>query len=356
MSLANKVMPFCLDIDSADRAQLHERLDAILDSGTLILGSYTKQFEQAFADFTGSAYAVSFNSCTSALEVQLRLEGVASAEVAVPTNTNFATVAAVIHAGGVPVFMDMDSSTFAPSLEHVIEAHHAHPALSGVLWVHVGGVISPDVPRAADYCRQHGLFFLEDCAHAHGSMIDGKHAGAYGSSGAFSFFPTKVMTTMEGGMIVTNRANDVAVMRSMRNQGKRDGDYNAMHVDLGSSWRISEFSAAFGLIQLAKLPKMLECRNAVATAYMHLFDELGIEYVSTTHMERASNYKVIAVLPDFSDLAKVKDAYRKRGIILGGGVYEVPCHKQPVFLPYVNGNQVFPVSEAYCSRQLGIVG
>ena len=343
------IRPFYLDITPKDRDDLHRALDDILDSGTLILGRYTDEFEKAFAAYVGTKYAVSLNSATSALEIQLRLADVVDRKVAVPTNTNFATVAAIIHAGGKPVFLDMDASTFMPTLAMLEGAHRNHPDLAGFVCVHIGGVIAPDMLEIVEYCGRAGLFLVEDCAHAHGSVLQRKHAGTFGVSGAFSFFPTKVMTTMEGGMIVSDDEEYAAAVRSYRNQGKRAGNYNSLHVDLGNSWRMSEFAAAFGLSQLKKLDAMLDRRGSIAKVYVDCFESAGIAYVSTGHMDRCSNYKVIAVLPSAD--VDLKSELAKDDIVLGGAVYDVPCHRQPVFSALSEQNAPCPVSEQMCPRQ-----
>ena len=174
------IRPFFLDVDAEDREFLHNSLDTILSSGTLILGKYTEQFEEAFAAYVGTRHAVSLNSATSALEVQLRLENISGRQVAVPTNTNFATVAAIIHAGGIPVFLDMSSATFMPTLDMLVECRRRIPDLAGYVCVHIGGVIAPDIVEVAEFCKQYGLFLIEDCAHAHGSVLKGRHAGTFG--------------------------------------------------------------------------------------------------------------------------------------------------------------------------------
>jgi perosamine synthetase len=346
------IRPFHLDVDAADRGFLHGALDRILDTGTLILGPYTEEFERRFADYVGTRFAVSVNTATSALEIQLRLNGAAGRLVAVPTNTNYATAAAVLHAGGQPVFVDMDSTTFMPSVEHLRQARRQYPALAGVVWVHIGGVISPEMEAVARYCREHGMFLIEDCAHAHGSMLGGRQAGRFGSSGAYSFFPTKVMTTMEGGMLVTDDEEFAALARSYRNQGKRAGNYNALHVDPGGSWRLSEIGAALGISQLNKLDRMLATRARVAAIYQDAFRRLGLPYVNTGHMERCSHYKVMATLPEHIAPADAKRHFLDRGIVLGGAVYEVPLHAQPVFAALPGAQGAFPVADRLCPRQL----
>jgi dTDP-4-amino-4,6-dideoxygalactose transaminase len=347
------VKPFFLDLDHEDKQIIHDSLDQILTSGILILGPFTRQFESDFAAYVGGTHAVCVNSGTSALEILLTAFNVAGKKVAVPTNTNFATPAAVIRAGGIPVFMDMDRRTFCSNLANLAEALDRQPDLAGVLWVHIGGVIAPDMLEVARFCRERGLFLLEDCAHAHGSRMAGQFAGTFGDGGAFSFFPTKVMTTMEGGMIVTNDAHHAMLARSLRNQGKRDGDYNAAHVDLGNSWRMSELSAAIGVRQLGKLPQMIARRAAVARIYENRLAARAIAYCPTGHMDQASQYKFMVTAPEGYDVAAAKAKLRAAGIVMGGTVYDVPCHRQPVF-----GNSScisagdLRVAEEFCPRQL----
>ena len=150
-------------------------------------------------------------------------------------------------------------------------------------------------------------------------------------------------------MIVTNNDAYADLVRSYRNQGKRAGPYNALHVDLGSSWRISEFAAAFGISQLRKLDEMIARRREVAKVYFDWFDRNDIQYVSTAHMDRCSYYKVIAISG-----RKVEDIrlfLSKEGIFLGGGVYEVPCHRQPVFADLASARFSYPTADALCSKQ-----
>jgi perosamine synthetase len=325
------ISPFYLDIDTGDRRYIHEELDKILDSGVLILGPYTRAFEESFAAYVGAKFAIATSSGTSALEILLRAFDVTNAKVAVPTNTNFASVAAIIRAGGIPVLMDMSGDTFCSDLAILRQTLQTHPDTKAVLWVHIGGIIAPDMFEISEWCRERGVFLLEDCAHAHGSMLHGRSAGIFGDGAAFSFFPTKPMTTMEGGIIVTNQENHSALARSFRNQGKREHDYSSVHIDFGSSWRLSEFSAVIGLRQLQKLDSMRAKRSAVADVYASRFSDADVPLCSVEHMDRASHYKFIVRLPAALSPAAAKAALEQAGVTVGGGVYEVPCHLLPVF-------------------------
>ena len=345
-----EVNPFCFDLNEKDIAEFQNEAAKILRSGTLILGDYTARFEEAFAEYVGSKHGISVNSGSTALEILLRIKSVSGKTVLVPTNTNFATVGALIRAGGVVRYLDMDEKTFAPTLQMVKAEVQRTPNLAGVTWVHIGGIISPEFPAVVEYCRSRGMFVIEDAAHAHGSQLNGICAGRLADGAAFSFFPTKVMTTCEGGMITTDGDEEDYLARSYRNQGKRGTDYGGLHYDFGNSSRMTELQAVLGLIQLLKLPLMLRHRAEAARILTEYLDKAGIAYCSTDHMDLTSNYKLIVLLPTGRSPELVKRALAAEGVKLGGGVYEIPCHRQPVFEEYARGP--LPVSEDYCARHI----
>ncbi len=348
------IKPFYFDINDDEIEFFLSEARQILKSGTLILGPHSKDFEQSFAQYVGTSHGISVNSGSSGLEILLRLKKAEQTTVLVPTNTNFATVASVLRVGAEAQYLDMDATTFAPSLAMVQEAVenkvYAQP-LSGVLWVHIGGVISPEFPSVVDYCHRHGLFVLEDTAHAHGSQINGIQAGNLGDGASFSFFPTKVMTTFEGGMITLNDAEEAAIAYSLRNQGKRGMNFGGLHTDFGNSTRMSEIHALLGQIHLAKLDGMLAQRQRVYERITAPLKDAGIQFVATDHMNRASQYKLIVLLPKGKTVAGVKAAIAEEQIFLGGTVYEIPCHCQPVFEGICAG-QSFPVAERWCPNHI----
>ena len=345
------IKPFFFDMTEEEIEYFTRESAAILRSGNLILGDYTTRFEQAFADFIGVKHAIAVNSGSAALEILLQIKNVASKQVLVPTNTNFATIAAVMRSGGKVQYLDMDKKTFAPTLDLVKEAVERNPSIAGILWVHIGGVISPEFPEVVQYCRQRGIFVLEDAAHAHGSQLQGVKAGNLADAAAFSFFPTKVMTTCEGGMITTNSDEEDYLARSFRNQGKREINYGGLHHDFGYSSRITEINALLGLIQLRKLPDMLKKRQRAYDAITQTLDKAGIEYVTTRHMDMASQYKLMVLLPNGHSAEQVKERLAADGVILGGGVYEIPCHRQPVFAGLCVA-QPYPGADHWCPNHI----
>lgn len=354
MTENQQIKPFYFDITDDEIQYFLSESEKILRSGKLILGEHTTAFEQAFAEYVGTKYAIAVNSGSSGLEIILRLKKVEGTTVLVPTNTNFATVATVIRAGGQVQYLDMDEQTFAPSLQMVkeaVEKGNQQQPISGVMWVHIGGVISPEFPQVVEYCHQQGLFVLEDTAHAHGSKINGISAGNLADGAAFSFFPTKVMTTCEGGMIVINNEEEDYIARSLRNQGKRGMDFGGLHTDFGNSMRITEINALLGRIHLAKLPEMLKKRQRAYELIAAPLKEAGLSFVSTEKMDVASNYKLIVHLPEGKNPQEVKTALAEEGIFLGGTVYEIPCHQQPVFAGICEG-QSFPRAERWCPNHI----
>jgi perosamine synthetase len=347
------IKPFVLDLTNEEIEAFGRGAADVLRSGMLLLGEQTRAFEEAFAAYIGTRFAISLSSGTAALEILLRIQGVAGRTVLVPTNTNFATAAAVLRAGGRVRYLDMDPATFAPTLAMVEDAlaRLASEAVAGLFWVHIGGVISPELPQVVDFCRRRGLFVFEDAAHAHGSALGGVNAGALADGAAFSFFPTKVMTTCEGGMITTDVPEVADLARSYRNQGKRGGAFGGLHHDLGNSFRLTEVGAVLGQIQLAKLTAMLARRRRAYDLITAALNRAGLAYVSTAHMDAASNYKLIVPLPDGRKVSEVQAALAAEGVILGGAIYEIPCHRQPVFAG-IDVEAELPNADIWCPRHI----
>ena len=332
-----------------DRAWISERIGEVLETGQLTLGKYGSQFEEQFARFCGCRRGIAVNSGTSALEIIFRALGVEGKDVLVPTNTFFATAAAVVHAGGRPVFVDTDPDSFGIRPEDV--ENSLTPRTAGIVVVHIGGVISPRIRELQELCRQKGIWLVEDAAHAHGSSYEGVKAGAFGIAGSFSFYPTKVMTSGEGGMIVTDDDGVAEEAGIYRDQGKASFTQNA-HVRMGYNWRLSEPHAIIGLRHLERLPSMIADRQRIAAIYDQSLTQMRNLSTLAVPADGVCNYyKYIAVLRESQDRKQLKAHLRERyGVSLAGEVYETPLHKQPVFGPYAAGS--LPVSEDLCARHI----
>lgn len=322
-----------------------------MESGRLTLGQYTKEFEEKYAEYCGCKYAVAVNSGTSALEIPLRCLDVSGGSVIVPTNTFLATAFAVIHAGARVKFADCgpDLNLDAESLKNSIE-----PDTKGVVLVHIGGNIPENIAELKEICDDNSLFLLEDAAHAHGSTLDGKHAGTFGIAGSFSFYPTKVITSGEGGMITTNDKSIYDRSQVFRDQGKAGFTAN-VHTELGYNWRMSELHAVLGIYQLSRLNEFIPARQKIAQIYDETLSEVpNCKPLSIPENMKSNYYKYIAFLRKADDRQHFKQTLRETyEVFCGGEVYELPCHLQPVFKNlYGLSEGDFPVAEDLCGRHI----
>jgi perosamine synthetase len=343
-----RVPPAQIYIPEEDRRWILDRIDDCLKTGQLTLGRLGRELEEGFASYVGAKHAVAVNSGTSALEIPLRALEIEGREVIVPANTFFATAAAVVAAGGRPRFVDCDPATMALDPEALAAA--IGPETAGVIIVHIGGLITPAIEQIADLCHASGVWLVEDAAHAHGSSHGKVMAGNFGIAAAFSFYPTKVMTSGEGGIIVTNDDRIAEEARIYRDQGKA-GFLTNLHTRLGYNWRLSEPHAAIGVSQLRRLPEFIDHRVSVAERYDKALTSTDLAPLVVPSGSRCNYYKYIAYLPDGVERDKFKQLMRDDyGVGLSGEVYETPLHLQPVFRPWATGS--LPGAEHACARHV----
>jgi len=255
-----------------------DEIDAVvrvLASGrvnSLVHGDECRAFEQEFADYCGMPHAVSLANGTLALELAFRALDIGEGdEVIVPARSFFASASAVVAAGAVPVFADIDleSHTIEPAAVKSLITERTR----AILCVHLAGW-SCDMDALCTIADAHGLALVEDCAQAHGAAIGGRKVGSFGDAAAFSFCTDKIMSTGgEGGMLLLR---DVAHWRrawAYKDHGKNVSllstpssghDFRYVHESYGTNWRLTEMQAAIGRVQLRKLPAWLRqrCSNA----------------------------------------------------------------------------------------------
>ena len=318
----------------------------LLNNGRhMTMGRYNEEFEAAFAARHGARHAVAVSSGTAALEILLRAIPVASRRVVVPTNTFGATPVSVIRAGGIPVFADCgpDMAVDPDAVEALLS-----PEVVAVVIVHIGGRLSQNLPRLSALCQRAGIALVEDAAHASGASLAGHEAGTWGLGGAFSFFSTKVMTTGEGGMLVTGdeRVRDFA--RRLRDHAKEaNGTMNA----IGYNWRLTEMQAILGLVQLRGLEDSIRRRATVAAAYRGAVAGLpGVGVIEDGGGSAGNHYKEIIFVGERSPTELRRALQDRFEVTLGGEVYAVPCHLQAAFASYPGGP--FPNADRLCGRHI----
>ena len=319
-----------------------------LEAGVLTQGPYMEKFENLFAEYVGVKNAIAVNSGTSALEIVLRYFDVKDREVIVPTNSFVASANTVIFAGGQPVLADIKPDTLCIDPDDVRQRITSKTRC--IMVVHLAGLVCPQMDELKEICRDYGLFLIEDAAQAHGATADGKKAGCLGGAGCFSFFPTKVMTTGEGGIITTDDDNLAEFARIIRNHG-REGD---LHVRLGYNWRMSEVNAILGIYQVKRLEQYVERRNEMARRYAELLAKTSdIILIPVPSDFRHSYYKYPVLFPESVNVSKLEKVLKEDYGIATGALYYPPIHLQPLYgrlYGYEEG--MLPVAEDVLRRQL----
>lgn len=235
-----------------DEAEV-EFLKEVLASGRW--GGYhdlLRRFESEFAAFQHCAHGVAAVNGTVTLEMTLEAAGIERGdEVVVPAISFISTATAVSRVGAIPVFADVGALSFNLDPERAAAA--VSPRTRAILAVHFGGAMA-EMDRLAALARERNLALIEDAAHAHGAEWQGRRAGSLGLAGSFSFQNSKVMTAGEGGMVVTNDAGFAARVRSLGDQGRREGGGWFHHYTLGTNYRMTAWQAGVLLAQLSRLP------------------------------------------------------------------------------------------------------
>jgi perosamine synthetase len=256
-----------------------------LESGWVVQGPYTREFEQRFAAYVGVPYAAASSSGTTALHLALAALGVgAGDEVIVPAFTWIATANAVEYQGGRPIFCDIDLTTFNIDPEQVESL--ITPRTTGIIPVHLFGLCA-DMDPIMEIARRRGLWVVEDAACAFGARYGSAQAGTFGDAACFSFHPRKSITTGEGGMVTTARADLDALVRSLRDHGamasameRHDSGAGVLtdYPHLGFNYRITDIQAALGCAQIKRADEILARRAAVARSYDRAL--AGVEWLS----------------------------------------------------------------------------
>jgi perosamine synthetase len=247
---------FAIGFDQRDRERLHVLWDEVIDSQQWAHGPMTELFETAWEDWNG-APAVAMSGWGGGALAALEFAGVRGEAVLCPSNTFMATPLAILKAGGRPVFVDCNREDLCMSFADFERKAERERPRACVL-VHIGGHIAFETEQIAAYCRDRGVFLLEDCAHAHGAGWHGRRAGTYGDAGVYSLYATKTISTGEGGVLVSRNPELLDFARSFRDYGKPGYEVE------GLNFRMSEFTAALGLVQVERLEEIVAWKNEIA--------------------------------------------------------------------------------------------
>jgi dTDP-4-amino-4,6-dideoxygalactose transaminase len=310
----------------------------VMRSGVIAEGQKVKDFETAFADYVGTSYAVAVNSGTAALHAALLAHGIGNGdEVITPPFTFAATSNSVLFTGAKPVFADIKEDTFNIDPERIIEK--ITPKTKAIIPVHLYGQ-SADMKSIMEIAHDHDLVIIEDACQAHGATFEGKKVGSFGT-GTFSFYPTKNMTTGEGGIITTDDKTIAEKAKMIRSHGSRQRYYHEM---LGYNLRMTDIAAAIGLVQLKKVDGFNDSRIKNAqylSKSLNDIKEISLPYIDRRCKHVFHQYTV-RIRNDISR-DEIVSLLNKKGI--GTGIYyPLPIHKQPYYKD-LGYSDSLPVSE-----------
>ena len=254
-----------------------KEVSKIIKSGWLTHGKYTDLFEKELKKYTRAKYSILVSSCTAGLHLSCLAVGFKKGdEVIVPDMTHTATAHAVEYTGAKAVFSDVDPVTGNTNLSFIKKK--ITKKTKGIILVHMSG-IPCQIKEIAEFCKKKKIKLIEDCAHALGSTYKKKHVGNYGQTGCFSFYPTKQIATGEGGAVITNDKEIFSKIKKLKafgidkdlNERKKAGVYDVK--SLGYNYRMTDFQAALGFLQLKRYKKNLLVRKQIAKKYNKLLSK-----------------------------------------------------------------------------------
>jgi dTDP-4-amino-4,6-dideoxygalactose transaminase len=316
----------------------------VLESGMLAQGSRVGAFEEAFAQMCGTEYAVATSSGTTALHTALLAHHIGPGDEVITTPFTFiASANSILFVGAKPVFVDIDSDTFNIDPD-LIEAAIT-PQTRAILPVHLFGLCC-DMDAILEIADRHDLVVIEDACQSHGAAYRDKKTGSFGT-GTFSLYPTKNITSAEGGMITTDDPEIAESARVIRQHGMCRRYY---HDELGFNFRMTDVHAAIGQEQLKKLPDFNQARQANA-AYFYEYLEGVITPPVPDSCDHVFHQYTIRVPHDQRDALK---AYLQEHGVGTGVYYPVPIHEQPYYADELGYDLVFPEAERAAREVLSL--
>ncbi len=314
-------------------------------------GRFITEFEKKFAAVCGAEHGVAVSNGTTALQVAvsaLRLP--AGSEIILPSYTIISCAIAIIEAGCKPVLVDCEPDTWCLDIDQV-EAKIT-PLTRAVMPVHMFGHPA-DMRRLEALARKHGLHIIEDAAESHGAEVEGRRVGGIGDMGCFSFYANKIVTTGEGGMVVTNNAEFAERLRSLRNLAFRR-DRRFLHTEIGHNYRLTNLQAALGVAQVDRIEQHIEKKRWIAAKYRK---RLGDMPQLILHVEKPWARNVYwmcgMVLADNVPFNAAEFASRLRAVGIDTRPFFLGMHQQPVLHDMgLFKDERYPVTERLAERGL----
>ncbi len=290
-------------------------------------GPFVEKFETEMAGYTGRKYGIAVSSGTAAIETAvLSLELEKGSEVILPAFTIISCAQAITKAGLIPVVVDCDKDTWNMDVGQLEEKITSRT--SAIMVVHIYG-LPVDMDKVIEIAKKHNLKVIEDAAEAHGQTYKGKMCGSFGDISIFSFYPNKVITCGEGGMVLTDDEKLSERCKKIRNLFFSDKRY--IHEEIGSNFRMTNMQAALGVAQLEKIDEHIKRKRQIGKKYNELFYGIDTFIKPVPETAYASNiYWVYGIVLKQGYAIEALEKLKKSGI--GTRTFFYPVHKQPVFL------------------------
>ena len=340
-----------------------EAVRAVLTSDFLTQGPAIERFEKTVASYCGAKYAVAVCNATAALHIACRAAGLKQGDVLwTAPNTFVASANCGLYCGSDVDFVDIDAQTYNMStqeLEKKLASSAKKPKV--LVPVHFSGQPC-DMEQIHRLAKDHNITIVEDASHAIGAEYKGERIGSckYSDMTVFSFHPVKIITTGEGGMVLTNNPDLYEKLRLYRSHGItrdpnlmscNDGSWYYEQIDLGYNYRVTDMQAALGTSQMKRLPEFLQRRRYLAKRYDELLADLPLTLPYQMEGTNSSWHLYVACFREDASLTKKERLFqemKKHGITLN--MHYIPVHLQPYYqnIGFVHGD--FPVSEAYYEK------
>jgi perosamine synthetase len=339
---AGKMIPVCIPF--IGEKELEYVVDCIKTNWISSKGKYVEEFEEKFAKYCGCRYGITTTSGTTALHLALASIGLRKGdEVIIPASTMIATAFAVIYCDATPVLVDAEPETWNMDVEKIEDKITDRTKV--IMLVHIYGHPC-DMDPIMKLAREYNLYVVEDAAEAHGAEYKGRKAGGIGDIGCFSFYANKIITTGEGGMIVTNDEEIAEKARSLKDLAFSK-ERRFLHTDLGFNYRMTNIQAAIGLAQFERMDELSERRRRNAHLYNSLLKDIeGIRLPVEKEWAKNVYWMYSILIEDVFGMSRdeLMNKLEKKGIETR--TFFIPMHMQPVFqnMGLFNGER-YPVAE-----------
>jgi len=330
-------------------------VDKALSQSMLTLGPQLEKFESDFCKYSNSKYAIAVSNCTAALHLSLMALGIKkNDEVIIPDLTFVADANAILACNAKPVIADINKENFFLSISNIKK--NITKKTKAIIPVHIYGQVC-NIDEILDVAKDNNLKVIEDCAHAVGTFHKSKHVGTLGSTGCFSFYPTKNITTAEGGMVITNSKQIAEKVRQLRSHGMTKSLQNRYSseypwifdiLEPGYNYRLDEIRAALGITQLKRIKKINELRKKASLYYFKNLQNIPGIVLPDMVNDKTHSYHLYTIRVTNQYKLSRNQLFKKlKDNGIRTTVYWMPIHKYTAYEKFANKSNVINTTKIY---------